>query len=187
MPGDASPDEGALLYLAANELDARLDTIAGKTYRQRERQWYEQRTGRARTSGIRLRHARALLLLDQADAAADSLRAIRAEGDSSVSAIGLSAVTAARVGRFPDSDGFLAQLHRIDSRRTTAQRALAEGDVAYWVAATAAQRRNHAMAVSTLRDAFSAGRPKDPGAASDPLFAPIRSNPEYGALLRYDG
>lgn len=182
----AAPDAGELLYTAANELSMRGDSVAAQAYRKRELRWYEQLHERQRTASVRRRHARALWLTGGTAAARDTLRAVAASAPSTVPLLGLSGILALRGGDDEESSRLFHELSELDVARSAPERARAEGDIAYWRAARAAQEGDAVAAVAILRRAFAAGRSHDPLLRADPLFAPISRSAEFRQLVSYN-
>lgn len=185
MRSDRFPDEGSLAFVAANGLEARGDVQGSGALRARELTWLEGRVGAQRSTSVRWRHARALMLAGRLAAARDTVRLLEREAPSAVAILGLAGAAAARDGDLATVARVIARLEEVDRRRSAPVRALSEGDVPYWLAAMAAQRGNPGDAVAQLRSAYASGRGRDPALASDPLFAAIREDAAFRRLARY--
>jgi len=194
------PDAGTLWHMAANEAEARCartsasatcmtDPRAPTWWRDQERRWFEAKTGSQRGSGVRWRHARALALSGQWQAARDTLLRVGATGTDDVSHTGLLGVIAAATGDATGEAQAAARLSLIQQRRSPAARSLAEGDVDYWLAAMAAQHPGSPVhtdsAMQALQRAVGGWRGHDVTLTSDPLLAPLRAHPGFVRLVAY--
>jgi hypothetical protein len=187
MNSTAQPDQGALWYLAANgvAVHAHADVRAhAGQYRARELAWFASRTGATRTPGVRWRHARALALSGEAAAARDSLASLSMSLGPVVELIGLRAAVAVLLGDESGASRLHEQLRAIDESRSVAARSVAEGDVDYWLAVSAALEGNAERAAASLQRAFSGWRGRDVAVESDPWFASVRRSAAFAVLLQ---
>ncbi|MBX9856380.1 MAG: hypothetical protein K2Y26_12720 [Gemmatimonadaceae bacterium] len=202
-------DAGVLWHIAANEMAARCTRTnsrdvacatpsgAGRWWRAQETEWLAAQVAASSAAGetasrrtqLRWRHARALALSGQWDAARDVLADLEPQGGDVVDSHGLQGAVAAARGDAAAETRALAQLAALQQRRSAAARAMAEGDVDYWTAVIAAQHRQsprHAdAAVAALQRAMSGWRGRDVTLASDPWFAGLHGHPSFAGLLTY--
>lgn len=186
-PSRSAPDAGALWHVAANHLRARW-------WREQELRWLSSRGAASatvpRSNSLRWRHARALALSGQWNAARDTLARVVPQRDELVEYHGLRGAIAAALGDSLVETEALLQLASVQQGRSTAARSLAEGDVDYWTAVIAAQHQNSRMhadtALATLQRAMSGWRGRDITLASDPWFAGLRTHPALVRMLSYE-
>jgi DNA-binding SARP family transcriptional activator/tetratricopeptide (TPR) repeat protein len=185
LASPAFPDAGALLFLAAKGVEARGDRPTAQMLRARELAWYAARPADGRTTGQRVRHARALLLTGATSAARDTLTVLHRVDSTDVDVIGMLAAAAARAGDTVEVSRLQSRLDALQRARTPVTRALSDGDVPYWLAVIHAQRGDSTAAVSQLQHAYANGRGRDPSLESDPWFARIRGSRSFQALLNF--
>lgn len=173
----------ALLEAAAVECGARALPCSA-SLRARTTSAWAAVDGTRRTPPVRWRHARWLVATGEARAAADTLAALAPSLGGTPDRLGLSAVAATMSGDGSAAARALTALRAVDATRSPAARALAYGDVPFWEAAVAAARGDAPATVAALRSAHARGFGHDPATWSDPLFARVRGDAAFDALVR---